>query len=68
MTLTIRTGLVWSAILVVAGLMVELATTWSTRPLAFVVFVAVAGPLVVGGMLLFLWTLVTAEREGPDTL
>jgi hypothetical protein len=60
--LTLHNGLSWSALLIAAGLLVELGLAWSTQPLAFVAFLLLACPLVVAGMLLFLWTLASAER------
>ena len=54
----IQRRLFWSGSLVAAGLLVELIVAPWLHPLAFVVFLALACPLVVGGMLLFLWTLV----------
>ena len=60
--LTLEKGLSWSGMLVAAGLVAELALSRSIQPLAFVAFVFVVCPLVVGGMLLFLYTLVSADR------
>lgn len=56
-------GLFWSSLLIAAGLLVEIGLSWSLRPLAFIVFLAVACPLVLAGMLLFLWTLVRADHD-----
>jgi hypothetical protein len=46
--------------LVAAGLIVEIAASALIHPLAFVAFVLVACPLVIAGMLLFLWALVAS--------
>ena len=66
---TIEQGLSWAGVLVASGLAVELALSWAVHPLSFIVFLLVACPLVAGGMLLFLWTLVAAgsppERPLP---
>ena len=49
-----------SGILVVAGLLVEgLCLMWA-RPIAFIVFVSVGGALMGLGVLLFLYSLVSA--------
>ncbi len=54
-------GVEHSGSLVAAGLAVDLAASWWVHPLAFVVFLVVACPLVVVGMLVFFWTLVAAQ-------
>ena len=59
--LSIARGLWWSGSLVGAGLFVDLGAAWWNHPLAFVAFLVVACPLVVAGMLMFLWTLVAAQ-------
>jgi len=50
----------WSGWLIASGLAVELAVSTLVHPLAFVAFAVVACPLVVAGILLFLWALVTS--------
>jgi hypothetical protein len=57
--LPIERHLEWAAGLITAGLVVEIAVSAWIHPLAFVTFALVAGPLVVAGMLLFLWSLVS---------
>jgi hypothetical protein len=52
--------LTWAGGLVEAGLGIQLALSGWGHPLAFVAFLTIAGPLVVAGMLLFLWTVVTS--------
>jgi hypothetical protein len=47
-----------AAILLVAGLLVELFTLNSARPTAFLVFVGVGGLLIAAGILLYLITLL----------
>ena len=46
--------------LIAAGLIVQIAASALIHPLAFVAFLLVACPLVVAGMLLFLWALVAS--------
>jgi hypothetical protein len=48
----------WAGGLIAAGSIVEIASSFWTHPLAFIAFAVIAGPLVVAGMLLFLWSLV----------
>jgi hypothetical protein len=59
--LSIERCLWWAGWLVAAGLVVEVAVSDWVHPLAFVAFAVVACPLVVAGMLLFLWSLVAAR-------
>ena len=55
-----------SGVLVIAGLLIEaLCLVWS-RPLAFVAFVAVGGTLIAAGVLVFLYSLVSAAPN--DTI
>ena len=49
-----------AGLLIVAGLIVEIAASSFIHPLAFVAFLLVACPLIVAGMLLFLWALVAS--------
>ena len=56
----IEPRLVWAGSLVVWGLMVELAASVWVHPLAFVAFLLVACPLVVAGVLMFLWATVAS--------
>ena len=51
-------GLRFSAILIVAGLLVEILTLHSARPIAFLVFVGVGGLLIAAGIGLYLITLL----------
>lgn len=59
--LPIERHLEWAAALIAAGLVVEIAVSAWIHPLAFVTFALVACPLVAAGMLLFLWSLVSAR-------
>ena len=45
--------------LIAAGLAVQLAMSFWVHPIAFIVFLGIACPLVLAGMILFLWALVT---------
>lgn len=46
---------------ITAGLLVEIAVSAWIHPLAFMIFALLACPLVAAGMLLFLWSLVSAR-------
>jgi hypothetical protein len=58
-----------AAVLLVAGLLVELFTLNSARPTAFLVFVGVGGLLIAAGIVLYLITLlrglVPKKQETP---
>jgi hypothetical protein len=49
-----------AGLLIAAGLLVEVASSSVIHPLAFMAFLLVACPLIVAGMLLFLWSLVAS--------
>ena len=49
----------WAAVLIGAGLMLQFVTLLGVHPLAFVVFLAIGCPLVMAGVILYLWSLVT---------
>jgi hypothetical protein len=51
----------WAGLLVALGLVLQLGASMWIHPLAFVTFLLVACPLVVAGMLTFLWALVAAR-------
>jgi hypothetical protein len=53
----------FAATLVFAGIVIEIATLYSGRPMAFVTFVAVAAPLQLAGVLLYLATWLTKAPE-----
>jgi hypothetical protein len=48
----------WAGGLIAAGSVVEIASSLWIHPLAFIAFAVIACPLVLAGMLLFLWSLV----------
>jgi hypothetical protein len=50
-------------ILVTVGLLIQITALLWSHPLAFVVFLAIGTPVVTGGALLYLYTLVQ-EPEG----
>jgi uncharacterized membrane protein len=54
-----------AAVFLLAGLAVQLATLLVTHPLAFLAFTFIGSPLVLAGVVLYLWSVVThTEREG----
>ncbi len=53
-----------SGALIIVGLIVEAVCLLWTRPLAFVLFVAVGGGFLGIGILLYLYSLVSS-KEGP---
>ena len=57
----IETRLRWAGLLVAVGLVLQLSVSMWVHPLAFVTFLMVACPLVVAGMLVFLWGLVSVR-------
>jgi hypothetical protein len=52
----------WAGWLIAIGLAVEVVVSGWVHPLAFVTFAVVACPLVIAGMLLFLWSVVASRR------
>jgi hypothetical protein len=58
--LTMERRLWWAGWLVAAGLAVEVAVSGWVHPLAFMTFALLACPLVLVGMLVFLWSLVAS--------
>jgi hypothetical protein len=55
-----------SGTLILTGLLVEAICLLWSRPIAFVVFVSLGGLLIGGGVLLFLYSLVTFDHS-PNT-
>ena len=49
----------WAGFLIALGLAIEVAVSLLVHPLAFVAFIVIACPLVVAGIVLFLWSIVT---------
>lgn len=48
-----------SALLVMIGLVVELASLTWRHPTAFIVFAVVGGTAMMAGMIVFMWTIVS---------
>jgi hypothetical protein len=48
--------------LLIAGLLIEALCLLAAKPIAFVIFVAVGGLLLFAGVVLFLFSLVSAPR------
>lgn len=51
-----------SGLLLIAGLLVELATLNWSHPTSFLFFVGIGGLLMVAGVLIFLISLISAEN------
>jgi hypothetical protein len=60
-TITIERRIRWSGMLIVLGLLLQMLTLLWTHPLAFMCFLMLGCPLVVAGMLLFLYSLVSHQ-------
>ena len=53
-----------AGLLLVSGLLIEGATLFALeRPLGFLAFATVGGLLILAGIVVFLWTIVSQERE-----
>ena len=53
----------WAAVMIGAGLLLQLLTLLRVHPLTFVAFLAIGCPLIGGGVLVYLWSLlIRAER------
>ena len=59
--ITIERRIRWSGMLIVLGLLLQMLTLLWTHPLAFMCFLMIGCPLVVAGMLLFLYSLVSHQ-------
>jgi hypothetical protein len=55
----------WAGVLIAAGLVVQVLTLLRLHPIAFVVFLGVACPLMAAGIVLFLWTIVDPAGRHP---
>lgn len=68
---TIERRIRWSALLIGAGLVVQVLSLLKIHPLAFVIFLLVGCPLVGAGVLLYLYSLVAHGHgdfsPGPRT-
>ncbi len=54
-----------AGLLIATGLLSALPTLFWTHPVSFFLFAGACGPLVVAGMLTYLWSGM-GDREGPD--
>ena len=54
----------WAGLLICLGLIVQLLCLIRIRPLSFMVFLVVGCPVMLGGVLLYLYSLVT--RSGSE--
>lgn len=50
----------WAGGLLILGLLVEVATLYLGHPLAFVAYLVIGASLVAAGILLYLWSIVSA--------
>jgi hypothetical protein len=57
-----------AALLICAGLPVQLLTLVRIHPLAFMAFILIACPLVLVGILLYLYSIVSHQPETRPTL
>ena len=57
----------WASGLIVAGLLVQLATFFSVGAPSFVLFLALGGTLAGAGALLFLYWLATGDDRSPSS-
>ncbi|HZS08012.1 MAG TPA: hypothetical protein VFD58_24470 [Blastocatellia bacterium] len=55
-----------SGSLIIAGLLVELVTLRWSHPTAFLFFLLLGGALMAGGILLYLYSLVSSDRTEAD--
>ena len=53
----------WSGLLIVVGLLFQMLTLPLTHPLAFVGFLFLGCPLIAAGMLFFLYSLISNNKE-----
>ena len=56
----------WSGLLIVIGLAVLLTSLVWDSPLSFMGFLAVGCPLIVSGILLYLWSLAGKDGSGSS--
>jgi hypothetical protein len=53
----------WAGRLIAIGLLLQMLTLPLTHPLAFVGFLFLGCPLVAAGMLFFLYSLISSDKE-----
>ena len=56
-----------SAVLICLGLLVQLLSLIRIHPLAFMAFILISCPLVLAGILLFLYSIVSHDSEAGRT-
>lgn len=56
----------WSGILIAVGLIIQLMTYLWIHPLAFMAFILISCPLVAIGILIYLYSLLTAQPSAPN--
>jgi len=61
MKMPLETRIRWSGLLVIIGLAVLLLSLVWAHPLSFMAFLVVGCPLIVGGVLFFLWALAVKD-------
>ena len=61
--LAIERRILWAAVMIGAGLVLQLVTLLRVHPLAFVAFLAVGCPAIAAGVILYLWSLVSHRME-----
>jgi hypothetical protein len=59
MTMALERRIRGAALLMIAGLVTEMASLMWRHPTAFVLFVGLGGLLLAAGMLLFMWSIVS---------
>lgn len=55
----------WAGILIAAGLIIQLITFLWIGPLAFMAFLMISCPLIVIGVVIYLYSLVTTQPAAP---
>ncbi len=53
-----------SGMLVILGLVIQMATLFWNHPLSFMLFLLAGCPVTLAGMILYLYTLVSHEKDG----
>ena len=58
----VETRIRWASLLIGAGLLIQLGTLFRIHPLSFVAFIVVGCPLIVAGVILYLWSVVPDKK------
>lgn len=64
MTTPIESRIRWAGLMIVAGLIVLLISLLWAHPVAFMLLLAVGCPLILAGVLLYLWALAAGDSPG----